>query len=146
GVFQNGATYIAKSITTRCLNGSNFDYRTRSTHQVSVLDRYADDLVARAQRFVGKKLMADPAIGGIVPDPSVVTPRIVLSMVNQLTVEYEENAWFPLPPAGQADPITTNTIVIIDSTNPNRVSARIPAQPIFLLDQATFSINDVTPG
>ncbi len=142
GIFANGTTYLVKSVTTRCLNGSNFDYRTRSTHQVSVEDRFADDLNARYNaRFTGKKLAADVPVGSQIPDASVVTPLIVKSLCSQLCVEYSESGKIT-----NLQNTLDNLVCFLDTATVGRLGVRIQLVPIYLLDQIATQINDITPG
>ena len=48
---DGGAPYVVRAVTSQCKgSGSNFDYRVRDAHIVTVSYRFTNDLVARTRR------------------------------------------------------------------------------------------------
>jgi len=138
GVRSSGNTYIVKRITSRYKNGAVVDYRIRDAHKVTVCDRYGDDLIAKAAaQFRGKKIGDVPVTDAPI-DPNVVTIVPVKAAVNQLTSDYGANGL--VDPAKVAE-IQAQTLVQRDS--PTRISAKIPLQPIDILDQLAFRVDQV---
>lgn len=139
GVNANGSTYIVKLITTRSLNGASPDYRVRDWHKVTICDRYADDLYAKlVANFQGKQIADDPLTGQRIPGGSVVTPRVMKAAINKLTNDYNE-----LDLLQNVAAILADTQVIRESSPTTRMSARIPLQPIDILDQTATAIDQV---
>jgi phage tail sheath gpL-like len=139
GVYASGATYLVKRITSRFLNGAIVDYRIRDAHKVTVCDRYTADLIAKAASVLrGKSLADDPKRNEPTPGPSVVTPRVVKALINRLTRDYGENDLLQ-----RVANILLDTIVIRETTPTTRISAQIPLQPIDILDQVAFQVNQV---
>lgn len=137
GVRTTGSTYLVKRITSRYLNGAVVDYRIRDAHKVTVCDRYADDLIAKAAATLrGKQAGDDPVKNSPVPPDQVVTPRIIKASIDRLTDDYAEDALVQ-----NADAIKAGTIVLRGPAT--RMSARIPLQPVDILDQVAFKVDQV---
>jgi phage tail sheath gpL-like len=137
---DKSSSYLVKRITTRYKNGSVVDYRIRDAHKVTVCDRYTDDLLAKmASTLRGKKIGDDPVKNEPTPGPDVVTPRIAKALINRLTTDYGEIGLLQ-----NVNEIKANTIVIREVSPRTRLSARIPLQPIDILDQVTTKIDQVS--
>jgi len=138
-VSSTGGTYETWSTTTKHKNGTNFDYRARSSHVVSVLDRWADELgQAAAERFGAKSLIDDPKNGEPVPDPNVVYPRLIKNLIFEKLNKYA-NVYFK-----NVEVIKAAVDVQRDTDNNNRLGWRIPARVVDLLLQNVISIEDVS--
>jgi len=133
----NGGTYIVWSITTKHKNGTAFDYRSRSSHIVSVLDRWCDEFLATySSRFGGSNLADDPLDGEPAPAQHVVTPRQIRSLITEKVFKYA-NKYLK-----HAQKISDNSIVERDTNNTSRVGLRIPAEVIDLLLQSMIAVDD----
>lgn len=134
-----GISTLVKRITTRSLSGAQPDYRIRDSHKVTVCDSYADDLLIRAGlQFAGKVIGDDPLPGQRIPGPTVVTPRVFLAMVNQLTSEYSNRDLLQ-----NVVDIQNATQVVRESSPRTRLSARVPLQVVDVLDQTATNIDQV---
>lgn len=139
GVRATGSTYLVKRITTRFLNGAALDFRVRDAHKVTVSDRYADALIARsAAQFHGKQIADDPKKNEPEPNAQTVTPRIVKAMVNRTSRNFAEDGM--LQRVGE---IIAGTIVVRETSPASRMSVQVPLQPIDILDQLAFQVNQV---
>lgn len=139
GVNLNGTTYLVKRITTRSLNGSNPDYRIRDAHKVTICDFFTDDMLAKfAAQFTGKLIADDPASGARVPGPNVVTPRVCKAAIIKLIDDYESNDLLQ-----NANTIRANTYANRETAPTTRMSARVPLQPIDILDQLAVAVDQV---
>jgi phage tail sheath gpL-like len=134
----SGSSYLVKLITAYSLNGSSPDYRVRDWHKVSVCDRYADDLLQQASTALrGKTVGADPKVNE--PSPvGAVTPVILKGMIGRKTRDYYEAGLLK-----DVNATLANTVVVYDPALPNRLSALIPLEPIDILDQIAFLVNQV---
>jgi phage tail sheath gpL-like len=142
-VSATGGTYIVEATTTKHKNGSNFDYRVRSSHIVSVLFRWTAEVASDAgARFGAKSLISDPKNGDPVPSPEVVYPRLIKNFLFEKLNKYA-NVYFK-----RVDLIKQAVEVERDPDNNSRLGWRIPARVIDLLLQNVISIDDVssTPG
>jgi phage tail sheath gpL-like len=136
-VQNHGTTSISKRITTRSLNGAVNDYRIRDSHKVTICDYFADDLYARAVlQFARMAIGNDPAKGQRPPGPGVVTPSSFKAMLVQLINEYNN------------DNLLQNVTAIIGATQvqrevspSTRITARVPLQPVDILDQIGVNID-----
>jgi len=138
GVRASGSTFVVKRVTTRYKNGAIVDYRIRDGHKVTVCDRYGDDLIAKAaSQFRGKQIGDDP-INDSPLQPNVVTPKPVKASVDALTQRYSDNGLLQ-----NAAQIQAETVVQRDGSNRTRMTARIPLQPIDLLDQMAFRVDQI---
>jgi phage tail sheath gpL-like len=139
GVNPNGTTFIAKRCTTRCLNGSNPDFRSRDAHKVTICDYFADDWYAKlALNYQGKDLADDPVQGAHVPGSQVVTPLEVRGGLIQLLVDYNNN--------DQLKNFATtvkNSVVQREASPTTRLSTRVPLECIDILDQTTTAVDNV---
>lgn len=134
-----GNSYLVKLITLYSLNGSQPDYRVRDWHKVSVCDRYTDDLLAQAAAMLRNKTVAADPLVNEVPPPGAVTPTVLKAIINRKTRDYFEAGLLQ-----DVANIIANTEVSYDPVNtPNRLSALIPLEPIDILDQVAFSVQQV---
>lgn len=142
-VLPGGQTQLVKRITTRSLNGSTSDYRTRDAHKVTVCDYWCDDAAAILQnQFGGKVIVPDPVIGQPPPGPLTVSPSQVRSAIRGLTTRYGNASQWSFPPAlaappnsNPADVINANTIVQQETSPRTRISILAPLSPVDLADQ-----------
>jgi len=139
GVLSNGQTYIDKRITTRCLNGSNQDFRIRDAHKVTVCDFFADDLIAKdAAQFNGKLIGNNTVPGQRLPGPKVVTPFNRKTAITKLVDDYDQ-----MDLLQNADQIKLAVLANREPGTSSRISARVPLQVIDILDQLSTQINQV---
>lgn len=137
-----GGTYLAKRITTRSLNGSTPDYRIRDAHKVTVADRFADDLLAKANLQLGGRTIADdPQEGQTVANALAVTPSVFKNMIVQLINQYDNQGLLQ----NVAD-ILSGLQVVRETSPTTRLSARIPLQVIDILNQTGSRIEEVSAG
>jgi phage tail sheath gpL-like len=141
---QNGTTYLVSRITTRSLNGSTPDYRTKDAHKVSVCDYFADDVLQIVRdNFQGKDIADDPAVGQPVPsgeqvNSQVVTPRVFKAALFRVIDDHNEDGQLQ-----HVDVIKANTIVQRETSPTTRMSARVPLQPIDVLHQVAIAVDQV---
>lgn len=139
GVNKNGTTYLVKRVTTRSLTSSQVDYRIRDAHKVTICDRYVDDLIAKANAaFSGKLVGDDPIANQPIQGPDVITPRVLKALINKLTRDYGDNDLLQ-----RVAEIILGTIAVRESSPTTRLSASVPLQPIDILDQVAFQVNQV---
>lgn len=79
----SGAPYVVRQITTYCKNGSNYDYRIREGHIVSVVDYMWQWIKARYTSTKQPFVAADP-IEGETPKMGITYPSAVTSLVKKL--------------------------------------------------------------
>lgn len=140
GVRKN-STYLVSRVTTKYYGSSTsvVDYRVRDAHKVTICDRYVDDLIAKAASALrGKTVANDPVKNEPTPGPGVVTPRVVKALIDRLSQDYAENNLLQ-----NVSEIKANTVVIRESAPTTRISARIPLQPIDVLHQVAFLVDQV---
>lgn len=139
GVNPNGTTYIVKRCTTRCLNGSIQDFRSRDAHKVTVTDYFADDWYAKLNaQFSGKDITDDPAQGAHVPGANVATPTTIRTALYGLIDQYNDN-----DQVQKVSDIKSGSQVQRAVTPRTRVGIRIPLFVIDILDQTTTSLDQV---
>jgi phage tail sheath gpL-like len=126
-------------VTNRYKSGAVLDYRIRDPHKVLVCDRYADSLISKAAlQMRGKEIGDDPKKNEPTPGPRVVTPRVVKAMIDGVTDFYSGNDLLQ-----NASVIKSQTLVLRDSGNRTRMGAKVPLQPIDILDQLAFRVDQV---
>lgn len=139
GVNPNGSTYIVKRCTTKCLNGSNPDFRSRDAHKVTVTDYFADDWFAKLNaQFSGKDLTDDPTQGQHVPGKNVATQLSIKGALVQLITDYNNNDQLQA-----AQTIIDNAVVQREVSPTTRASVRVPLTIIDILDQTTTAIDQI---
>ena len=139
GVLANGQTYIDKRITTRCLNGSNQDFRVRDAHKVTVCDFFADDLIAKdAAQFNGKLIGTNTVPGQRLPGRKVVTPFNRKTAITKLVDDYDA-----MDLLQNVDQIKAAVLANREPGTSSRISARVPLQVIDILDQLSTQVNQV---
>lgn len=143
GVAPNGQPYISRSITTRCLDGSNPDYRVRDTVRVTVADRFAGDWVVKITTAGYSKITADPPANGQEPPAAFLTPRRGKSVVEQLVSDYVGNGW--LDPAQEQVMISASSVAV-NGTNPSAMDFRIPLYTANLLHQTRTLVAESSPA
>jgi phage tail sheath gpL-like len=137
GVRASGSTYLVKRITTRFLNGAIVDYRVRDAHKVTVCDRFADDLGAKLAATMRQKQAGDDPIDNEPGNPDIITPRVLKASIARLVLDYAESALVQNP-----DVINAN--IQVDRGPATRLSARIPLQPVDILDQIALKVEQVS--
>lgn len=136
---QGSSAYLVKRITNRYKQGAILDYRIRDAHKVLIADRYADSLISKsAQQLRGKEIGDDPKKNEPTPGPRVVTPRVVKALVDAVTDFYGGNDLLQNVPT-----IKEQTLVLRDSGNRTRMGAKVPLQPVDILDQLLFRVDQV---
>lgn len=136
---QGPNAYLVKRVTNRYKSGAVLDYRIRDPHKVLISDRYADSLITKsALQLRGKEIGDDPKKNEPTPGPRVVTPRVVKAMIDGLTDFYGGNDLLQNVPD-----IKAQTLVLRDSGNKTRMGARVPLQPVDILDQLAFRVDQV---
>lgn len=135
----NGRAYLVKRITTRSLNGATADYRIRDAHKVTVCDQFADDLISiLSDAFSGKAIGSDPLPGQRLPGAQVATPSAFKVLIFGLLNQYSEADLVQ----NVAD-IKLATQVVREVAPSTRLSARIPLEPIDILDQTATNCDQV---
>lgn len=138
-VGATGGTYITRATTTKHKNGTNFDYRVRDSHIVSIMHRWANELLqAAGERLGAKNLISDPKNGEPVPDAQVVYPRLVKNLIFEKLNKYA-NVYFK-----NVEAIKAAVDVQRDPDNNGRLGWRIPARAIDILLQNVIALDDVS--
>lgn len=136
---NRASTYIVKRVTTRYKNGAVLDYRIRDPHKVTIADRYADTIkTTAAAELRGKSIGDDPKKNEPTPGPSVVTPRVLKTLCNRITDSFAGNDLLQNVPD-----IKAQTVAQRNSANRARMDARVPLQPIDILDQVGVRVDQV---
>ena len=136
---SKGRTYLVKRVTTRSLQGSTADYRIRDAHKVTVCDQFSDDLLSLiSSAFSGKQIGSDPLPGQKVSGAQVVTPSAFKVLIFQLLNSYAEADLVQ----NVAD-IKTAVQVVREVTPATRLSARIPLQPVDILDSTATNVDQL---
>jgi phage tail sheath gpL-like len=139
GVVRPGATALTKRVTSRSLNGATADYRIRDAHKVTICDFYADDLLVKANLELGGKAIGDDvAPGQRLPGAAVVTPKTFKNLIFKLLTEYSNKDLLQ-----KIDEIKASVQVVREVSPSTRLSARIPLQPIDILDQTATNVDQV---
>jgi phage tail sheath gpL-like len=133
----DGGSHIVASTTTKHKNGAAFDYRARSSHIISIMDRWADEYLADySARFGGKNLANDPRSGEPEPAANVVTPRIIKAFTFEKIFKYANKYLKDATLVAEATEVVRNT------NNTSSIGVRIPLRAIDLLLQNMISIDD----
>jgi phage tail sheath gpL-like len=136
---RGARTYLVKRVTTRYKSGALLDYRIRDPHKRLICDRYADALISKAAlQMRGKEIGDDPKGNEPAGGPRVVTPRVVKAMIDALTSLFGGNDLLQNVPE-----IKAQTSVLRDTSNRTRMGARVPLQPIDILDQMAFRVDQI---
>jgi hypothetical protein len=122
-VSETDNCYIARSVTTYCKNGSNYDYRARDSIVVAVGDKFVDDLVAKLAAAPWTKVTTDPPEGGKEPPADFATPKRVKAIVETLVFDYRDAGW--LDPGKVAD-LIASIQVGQDPVVPSRMNISLP--------------------
>lgn len=139
GVRSNGATYLVKAITTKCLNGASPDYRIRDHHKVTIIDFFADDGVQKENdQLGGKNLSDDVAQGQPPPPPDTTTPARFRDLWLGMVDTYGNDGMLQKTAITKAEAIFQR-----ESGNTSRLSASIPLYPCDILDQTAVVISQV---
>ena len=138
-VSRPGVTYLVKRVTTRSLSGSTADYRIRDAHKVTICDFFADDLLNKANLELGGKTIGnDVALGQRLPGGQVVTPKTFKNLIVKLITEYTNKDLLQ-----NSDDIKAGVQVVREVSPSTRLSARIPLQPVDILDQTATNVDQV---
>jgi len=139
GVRSATSTYLVKRVTTRYKNGAVVDYRIRDPHKVLISDRYATSLSNKAAlQLRGKSIGNDPIKNEPTPGPSVTTPRLVKTLIDTVTTAYGNDDLLQ-----NVSRIKANTVAIRSTSNTSRIGARVPLEPVDILDQLAFRVDQV---
>ena len=136
---DGGAPYIVRAVTTQCKSGSNFDYRVRDAHIVTVPDRFTADLLARVATAPWTKITRDPTGNRPEPGAAFCTPRRMKSLVERLLSDYVSAGW--LDPVKLADMIA-GTVCGQDPLVPSRMNTSIPLYSAILLHQHALLVKE----
>jgi phage tail sheath gpL-like len=136
---DGGQPFIVRAVTTQCKSGSNFDYRVRDAHIVTVGDRFTADAVAKLAASPWTKITRDPVGSAKEPGPEFATPRRVKAMYEQLLSDYASNGW--IDPAKLATAIE-GTQVGQDPIVPSRMNSSIPLYSAILLHQHALLVKE----
>lgn len=139
GVGDAGTTFLYKRVTTRFKNGAVVDYRIREAGKVTICDFFSDDLQSQVIASMDGKVIGNDPIknqpGGL---PNVGTPRVLKSIINRVLREYFDKGLIQ----NVADTIA-NTITQREVSPSNRLSARIPLEPVDPWDQTALLVEQV---
>lgn len=136
---DGGAPYIVRAVTTQCKSGSNFDYRVRDAHIVTVAYRFTADLVNKLALAPWTKITRDPTGNRPEPGPEFATPRRVKAMIEQLLSDYASAGW--IDPASLATAIA-GTVVGQDPIVPSRMNISVPLYSAILLHQHALLVKE----
>jgi len=145
-VFGPGVTCIVRRVTTKSLNGTSPDYRTRDACIVTVCDRYADDLKNQFDVQLGGRTVGnDPAPGQLSQNTVVVTPRVVKNITNAVTTTYTNQGLLenPFLPAVNQYQIQYNTQVVRETNPDTTISVKVPLAVARILVQTASDIDQV---
>ena len=136
---QGPNAYLVKRVTNRYKTGAVLDYRIRDPHKVLISDRYADALIVKASlQLSGKTIGDDPKKDEPAAGATVVTPRVVKAMIDGVTSFFDGNDLLQ-----NVATIKKYTVVLRDSGNKTRMGAHVPLQPVDILDQLAFKVDQV---
>jgi len=142
-VDARGNPYIVRSVTSRCMNGSNYDYRVRDSVRVCVADRLAADWIVRISTAGYSKLTSDPLNQGQEPDGNFATPRRGKAIAEQLVSDYCSNGW--LDPGLKAT-MLAGISTAIDANNASALNVRIPIYVVNMLHQTRTLVAESSPA
>jgi phage tail sheath gpL-like len=136
-VFPSGASAIVSAITTKCLDGSNPDYRVRDVNKVSVPLFFGDDLkLLVSSSFPNKLFGVDPPQGTSSPK-DVVTPSIVRALVIDLIDTYAARGL--LKNVAQIK----STLDVSLSSTPGRMGVAVNLDVVDVAHQFLLKVNQV---
>lgn len=142
-VSETDNCYIARSVTTYCKNGSNYDYRARDSIVVAVGDKFVDDMVAKLAAAPWTKVTTDPPEGGKEPPADFATPKRVKAIVETLVFDYRDAGW--LDPGKVAD-LIASIQVGQDPVVPSRMNISLPIYSAVLLHQFGLLVKEASPA
>jgi phage tail sheath gpL-like len=143
-ILPGGSAQLVKAVTTRCLNGSNPDYRIRDHHKVPIMDAWANAASTLLQQQFGGKDLLDPPpanqspAAGNPPNVFATNVNIVGTALKDLTEK--------MGIAGllQNTDVTNANAIIQREVNPRtRISASFDLQTADILDQIAVVANQV---
>ena len=136
---DGGAPYVVRAVTTQCKAGSNFDYRVRDAHIVTVADRFTSDLKAKIAAAPWTKVTRDPVGARPEPGPAFATPRRMKALIEQLVSDYASAGW--LDPA-KVQTTLDGIVVGQDPLVPSRLNTSIPLYSAILLHQHALLVKE----
>lgn len=136
---DGGAPFVVRAVTSQCKSGSNFDYRVRDAHIVTVADRFTADLVARVNAAPWTKITRDPTGNRPEPGAEFCTPRRMKALVEQLLSDYASAGW--IDPAS-LDKAIAGTVCGPDPLVPTRMNTSIPLYSAILLHQHALLVKE----
>lgn len=143
GVSVNGQAFIVRSVTTYCLNGSNYDYRVRDSSVVTVGDAWTDDTVARIAATPWTHVTSDPVNVNDQPAKKFVTPKRMTQLVESSIRDYVA--------AGHFDPAKLDTMIAAiacgqDPVLPSRLNTVAPIYSATPLHQHALLVKESSPA
>lgn len=136
---DGGAPYVVRAVTTQCKSGSNFDYRVRDAHIVTVADRFTADLVIKLALSPWTKITTDPTGNRPEPGAQFATPRRVKSTIEQLLSDYASAGWID---PGKLATMIAGTVVGQDPLLPSRMNISVPLYSAILLHQHALLVKE----
>lgn len=138
---DGGAPYVVRAVTSQCKSGSNFDYRVRDAHIVTVSYRFTNDLVAKLAAAPWTKITRDPVGNRPEPGAEFATPRRVKALIEQLLSDYASNGW--IDPASLSS-LIAGTVVGQDPGVPSRMNIQVPLMAAILLHQHALLVKEIS--
>lgn len=132
------STYMVKRITTRCLAGSNYDYRIRDAHKVTICDFFGDDLQAKLQAFNEDNTIENDPPKGSPPKAGVAYPKDVKGQCFGLIEAYDANGLLQ-----NVQEIKDGTKVQREASPTVRMGIYIPLQTCDNFEQAAVALAQV---
>jgi phage tail sheath gpL-like len=139
-----GQSYIKRHVTSRCLNGSQSDFRARSGHYPSALD-FAADFIADQVNSVAQPYIAENPVEGAVPVPFTTTPVQVQAVIRQsiiLLTQLDSGPVLDPSPSVLAAMLASVEVVGIQ----NGTSARMRLQAVRHNDKTQMLFQETSPG
>lgn len=138
---DGGAPYVVRAVTSQCKSGSNFDYRVRDAHIVTVADRFTNDLVVKLALSPWSKITRDPTGNRPEPASEFATPRRIKATIEQLLSDYASNGW--IDPASLPS-LIAGTVVGQDPSLPSRMNIQVPLMAAILLHQHALLVKEIS--
>lgn len=143
---------LTMSVTTRSKDsaGTNDDFRSCETHRISGMDHYVDTVLLRwNQQFKskGRFLREHPKGTDGAPNMNAVLPSrtttevYVGNWLKRINNEMEDTEVFL-----DASEVNAAQRINVDPQNSSRIEVGVSARTVNVLHQATFLVQDVTPG
>jgi hypothetical protein len=130
-------TRLVSRVTSKCLSGTNPDFRTRDASDVTVSDFFCDDLHARTipaaeHKGIGKDPKGSEPLNSNLAYPFQLRGVAILLLNDYAARGLLDEEMLPLSKAGLN--------VIVDSAAPGRISAVLPLYPVQPLHQIAWRV------